>query len=286
MPMPIVGIGHSLGANMLCNLALIHPRLLTTVVFLDPVIQKQATSSPNPVQASTFRRDLWPSREEAEASFRKQAFYQSWDPRVLDRWCKYGLRDTPTSLYPDKQGAVTLSTTKHQECFTFLRPSWEAMNADGSEILNRDLVPDLSMKSPTRFPFYRAEPPNTLDRLDQLRPTVLYIFGAESPMSTPEARQLKMQLTGTGLGGSGGAKDGKVKEVVLDGIGHLVAMEASERCADATAAWLGQELKRFNVEKQEYLEWTKKSLSEKQTLTKEWEKRIGGKPVRPTTSKI
>ncbi|KAG4433916.1 hypothetical protein IFR05_010613 [Cadophora sp. M221] len=283
MPLPIVGIGHSFGANTLCNLSLIHPRLFTTLVFLDPVIQPQASSptGPGPAQASTFRRDLWPSRAEAEAAFRKQKFYQTWDPRALDIWCKYGIRETPTALYPDEKGSVTLSTTKHQECFTFLRPSWDGMSEDGKKVMKRDLVPDMRDDSPIKFPFYRAEPPNTFARLGELRPSVLYIFGSESDSSSPEARKAKMDATGAGPLGSGGAKEGRVEEVLLKGIGHLVAMEASEQCADSSAAWLGKELKLFEEEKRKYVEWSKQSLKSKTTLSEEWQKRIGGPLKRP-----
>jgi pimeloyl-ACP methyl ester carboxylesterase len=286
MPMPLVGIGHSLGGNMLCNLALIHPRLLSTIVFLDPVIQQHASSpqGAGPAQASTFRRDTWPSRSEAEAAFRKQKFYQSWDPRVLDRWCKFGVRETPSALYLDDKGAVTLTTTKHQECFTFLRPSWEAMSEDGKMILHREMVPDMNPESLNKFPYYRPEPVNTLARLRELRPSAFYIFGADSDMSSPENQKEKLDNTGAGLGGSGGAKEGRVKSVVLDGIGHLVAMEASERCANAAAGWLGQEVRRFEEEKKRYVEWTKLTLVEKSTLSKEWEFRIGGPLKRPPPS--
>jgi pimeloyl-ACP methyl ester carboxylesterase len=287
MPMPIAAVGHSLGANIMVNLAFIHPRLLSTVVLLDPVIQKHASSAegPNVAQQSTFRRDLWPSRADAEAAFRKQKFYQSWDPRVLDRWCKYGLRETPTILYPNNPGAVTLTTTKHQECLTFLRPSWLAMNEDGSKIIHREIVPDMHPNSLVRYPFYRPEPPNTLARLGELRPSALYIFGETSAMSFPEARQEKLEATGIGLGGSGGVKEGRVAGVVLKGVGHLVAMEASERCADAIAPWIGKEMRRFHAEKKQYLEWTKKSLIDKSTLSQEWEKRIGG-PLRSSKGKL
>jgi pimeloyl-ACP methyl ester carboxylesterase len=287
MPLPIVGIGHSLGGNMLANLALIHPRLLSTIVFLDPVIQRHASSptGPNVAQASTFRRDLWPSRAEAEASFRKSKFYTSWDPRVLDRWCKYGIRETPTSLFPNESGSATLTTTKHQECMTFLRPSWEALSEDGSQILNSELVPDMDPNSLVKFPFYRPEPPNTFARIGELRPSALYIFGELSDMSFPEARKHKIERTGTGTGGSGGVKLGRVREKVLKGIGHLVAMEASDQCAEAAAVWLGQELKRFEAEKKSYLEWTKKSMAEKTTLSEEWGRRIGG-PMRPLKGKL
>ena len=261
---------------MLVNLSLIHPRLLTTLILLDPVIQLHASapSGPNPAALSSTRRDIWPSRSEAEASFRKSKFYQSWDPRVLDRWCTFGIRETPTTIYPSERDKVTLKTTKHQECVTFMRPSWEGLSPDGSTILNRDAVPDISLDMLIKYPFYRAEPPNTLAKLPEVRPSVLYVCGEISPMSTPEARKLKMETTGTGLGGSGGAKEGRVKEVVLKGVGHLVAMESSVLCAEASSKWLGVEMKRWEEQKRKYVEWTKKSLVEKSTLSEEWQRRI------------
>lgn len=287
MPLPIVGIGHSLGGNMLVNLALLHPRLMTTLILLDPVISQHGSSptGPNVAQASTFRRDLWPSRAEAEASFRKSRFYSSWDHRVLDRWCEYGIRETPSLMYPDENVSVTLTTTKHQECFTFLRPSWEAMSEGGLEITNRELIPDMAPDSKVRYPFYRPEPSNTLARLGEVRPGVLFIFGETSDMSFPEARKQKVDLTGYGIGGSGGAKEGRVKEKVLEGVGHLVAMEASDKCAEAAADWLNQELKIYEAEKKRYMEWTTKDLAAKATLSNEWKMRIGG-PLKPPKGKL
>jgi pimeloyl-ACP methyl ester carboxylesterase len=288
MPLPIVGMGHSLGGNLLCNLAYMHPRLLSTIVFLDPVIQPHASqpTGPSPAQASTFRRDLWPSREEAVAAFKKQKFYHSWDPRVFERWCQFGIRENPSSVYPEEKGSVSLTTTKHQECFTFMRPSWDGVSPDGKSIINRQLVPDMNLQNPVRYPLYRPEPPATSARIGELRPSALFVFGETSPMSFPDARKYKIEVTGTAPGGSGGAREGRVKEVVLEGIGHLVAMEAAGKCADAAAKWLGQEMKRWEREQKEYLEWTKKSLLEKQTLSEEWKKWIGGPLVKKPKSKI
>jgi len=288
MPRPIIGIGHSLGGNILVNLSLMHPRLLSTLILLDPVIQQHAStpSGPNPAQASTFRRDLWPSREEAEKAFKKNKFYQSWDTRVLERWCRWGIRETPTELYPGEEGKVTLTTTKHQECLTFLRPSWDGMDPEGKEILKRDLLPDMSPDMLVKYPFYRPEPPNTLKRLPEVRPSVLWVFGETSSMSFPEARKMKIATTGTGVGGSGGAKEGRVKEVLLKGIGHLVAMEASEQCADAAAPWIGKEMQRFEAERKAYVDWTKKSMTEKTTLSEEWKKRVGTLSATPKGPKL
>lgn len=286
MPMPIVGIGHSFGANVLVNLSFMHPRLLSTLVLLDPVIQEYASapSGPNPVQLSTFRRDFWPSRTEAETAMRKQKYYQSWDSRVLDRWLQFGLRDTPTALHPEGNG-VALTTTKHQECFTFMRPSWDGVSEDGNTITNAELVPEMRLENPIKFPFYRPEPPNTLVRLGELRPSVLYIFGETSNMSPPQFRKLKMDTTGMGVGGSGGSKAGRVQEIVLKGLGHLVAMEAPDQCAQEAGNWLDKEVHRLNKERELYLEWTKKSLVSKSTMSDEWKRRIGG-PLKPPKGKL
>ena len=231
-------------------LALTNPRLLRSLVLLDPVLQP-SLSGIEPAVASTHRRDLWESRDAAAAKFKQSKFYQAWDPRVLDLWVQHGLRRVPTALHP-AQGPpaadqrVTLTTTKHQELFTFLRPSYRG---DVGGLPDRDAAHLAAQKSP--YAFYRPEPLWAFRRLPELRPSVLYVFGEASDMSSPAARKTKMELTGTGLGGSGGATKGRVKEVVLD-CGHLVAMERVQQCADAAVAFLGAELALWRAEQKEF----------------------------------
>ncbi|KAK3900425.1 peroxisomal membrane protein LPX1 [Staphylotrichum tortipilum] len=255
MPQPLVGIGHSMGAAQLTLVALNNPRLLRSLVLLDPVIQASTTGI-GPAIASTHRRDLWDSRDAAAAKFKQSKFYQSWDPRVLDLWIRHGLRALPTPIYPSPANSssngtpdqrVTLTTTKHQELFTFLRPAYR--DGDGKTPVDRDTSnPDPAHAD---YPFYRAEPLHAFRRLPELRPSVLYVFGEASDMSQPDARRVKMERTGTGLGGSGGAPKGRVREVVLD-CGHLVAMERVEQCADAIAGFLGPELEGWRKERVEF----------------------------------
>ena len=274
------------------NLSLIHPRLLSTLVLLDPVIQEAPTGppeddGPTPPQASTFRRDLWASREIAAASFGRSKFYQTWDDRVFSKWIEFGLRDLPTAIYPeastsqDGETAVTLTTPKHQEVFTFLRPNYGGQDATGKRVINRTTHADLDPAAPLTYPFYRPEPPTTLRNLPFLRPSVLYVFGGKSGLSTPELRKLKMERTGTGVGGSGGAQNGRVKEVVLEVVGHFVAMEAVGACADAAAGWIDQEMQRWGEEEEDFrTEWSKKKKQEKFMIDEEWKKRLGWRPVR------
>lgn len=293
---PLVGIGHSMGGNQLVNMAYIHPRLLTSLVLIDPVIRSAvdaagdqfSTSQP---QASTFRRDDWSSRAEAASSLKKSKFYQSWDPRVLDLWIKFGLRSLPTAIYPkandgfgrseNNDDPVTLTTTKHQEVFTFLRPNFDGRDATGKPILNRRTHPDLDVRAADTYPFYRPEAAAVFNDLPRLRPSALYIFGGQSALSTPDLRKQKMERTGTGLGGSGGAEAGRVKELIFEDVGHLIPMEAVGRCAAAAGEWLASDLKRWRGEEAEFKrDWDAKERRAKYTISEEWKKNIGGDPRR------
>ncbi|KAF9876217.1 hypothetical protein CkaCkLH20_06160 [Colletotrichum karsti] len=291
-PRPLFGVGHSFGGNSIVNLALANPRLLSAVVLLDPVISKWSSNArgsiaASPAAASAYRRDLWPSRAEARAAFQKSPFYRAWDPRVFDAWVDNGLRDVPTQLYPQGKG-VTLTTTKHQEVFTYFRPSWDAYDKTGRAVVRPDLVPDLDQSLNERyytFPVYRSEGASTLARLPHLRPGALYVFGGTSDLSTPELREEKMRLTGTGPGGSGGVARGRVKEVTLPEAGHLFPMEIPGLSAKLTAEWIVKGLGEWRREQDEYERWSKLSVQEKTTLTDEWMKRIG-RPERPPKAKM
>lgn len=266
------------------NLAYIHPRLLTTLVLIDPVIQRYSSVAPDvgpsPARLSTFRRDIWSSREEAAKGFKSSKFYQAWDPRVLDRFVKYGLRDLPTLLHPTesskKPPQVTLTTPVPQEVFTFLRPNYEGNGVDGKAV-NRQTHPDLNPILPTIAPFYRAEGPQAFFRLQELRPSVLYVFGGQSDVGTPESCKEKMDNTGVGVGGSGGAPLGRVRSVVFEDIGHLIAMEAVDRTAIHASEWVGSEIKQWKREEEEHnRNWNSKSLVEKQSIDEQWKTMIGG----------
>lgn len=286
MPRPIVGIGHSMGGNQLAALALMHPRLLSSLILLDPVIQEYSAefkpdeSKPNLARLSTFRRTLWPSREAAEMSFAKSAFYKPWDPRVLQRWMDYGMRHVPTPLHPDaKAPQVTLTTTPAQEVFTYLRPNYEGYGVDGKPA-NRSTHADLDVTRKNLYPFYRAEAPLIYNKLPELRPSVLYVFGGTSVVSSAAMDAEKVARTGTGLGGSGGVAEGRVKGVTLANAGHLVAMEDVGGTADAIGEWIGSEMVRFRKEEKVWEKWRSKTLKEKQEVDETWVKMMGGAPKR------
>lgn len=268
-----------MGAAQLLHLSLMHPRLFTTLIMLEPITGKCINTCSGPIltKLSTFRRDIWNSHEEACLSASKA--YRNWDKRVLERWCKYGLRTLPTAIHPQQPegatAAVTLTTTKHQEVMSYLRPNFEGKVA---KVYDRLRYPDLVGPPDTIYPFYRAEPIQIHKMLENLRPSICYIFGSKSPVSTEVLRAEKMELTGSGVGGSGGAAEGRVKEVVLEGCGHMIAQEAAKQCADIAAEWLEVEIMKWKTDETRLMKgWAEKSPREKSMVSEDWMKHIGQK---------
>ncbi|KAF2869946.1 Alpha/beta hydrolase family-domain-containing protein [Massariosphaeria phaeospora] len=307
MPRPIIGVGHSMGGCQLANLALLHPRLMETLVLIDPVIARTVSLKGNisPALASANRRDKWPSREEAAKSMIRNKFYQAWDTRVFERWIQYGLRDLPTTLYPTststpgpvpaavsteptitpappKPKEVTLTTTKHQEVMTFLRTNFsmrpgdkEVSSADYSltnlDDINRRTHPDLTPLLDPQTPFYRGESLMVFQQLPHVRPSVLYIFGSDSSLTDDQIIQEKLDITGSGVGGSGGMKAGRVAQVTVQDAGHLIPMEKVEESAEHVAIWVGQEMARWRTnEKFTEEEWGTKTGVERSMLAERY----------------
>lgn len=292
MPRPIIGVGHSMGGNNLVNLSLMHPRLLETLVLIDPVFAARASVKGNfhPAAMSANRRDKWPSRKAAAESFARSPFYKAWDPRVLKLWIQHGLRDLPTKVYPESQpspaatGAavtleptvtpnvlansgekeVTLTTPKHQEVFSFVRPNLPLLPNSPPHDLTHPDVPTEGVVAP----FYAPAPMLTLQNVPYLRPSVFYIFGETSDLSAPEFTAQKMAMTGTGVGGSGGAKAGRVVEIIVKGTGHLIPMEKPAETGRNAAGWIGKELARWRAN-EEILrkQWESTPEVEKYTLS-------------------
>lgn len=301
-----------MGGAQLANLALLHPRLFETLILIDPVIQRMVSVSGNigPAFSSAQRRDRWPSREEAAKAMQKNKFYQTWDSRVFDRWIQYGLRDLPTRLYPEtsatpgavpaavtseptstptapKPKEVTLTTTKHQEVMTFLRGNFAYREGDkepsSSEYslsnpnINRRTHPDLVPGPVPQSPFYRGESMFVFQLLPHLRPSVLYIFGSLSFLTDDQIIEDKMVNTGSGIGGSGGVKEGRVAQVMVQDAGHLIPMEKVEESAEHVGSWIGKEMVRWRAhEKITEEEWGGRQGIERSVLTNRFQEELKG----------
>ena len=77
-----------------------------SLILLDPGIQLHlspntlGTDPPGTLNIVAYRRDVWPSRKDAELAFKKKPIFAQWDQRAFKRMVEYGLRDLPTALYP------------------------------------------------------------------------------------------------------------------------------------------------------------------------------------------
>lgn len=265
MPRPLIGLGHSFSGAVIVNLALMHPRLFAGLVIIDPVMSRIKIQAASPVPgfagtmgASSGRRDTWPNRADAERSVRKSKFYAPWDPRAIDKMVQHGFRDASSD--GDSDGTVALTTTKHMECFTYYRRVNQGplLNDAGARAFVRAKAPDALVYAEIHpaFGWYQPAPPQTAARLGELRPGVLYIVGADSTVCSPVSNAELMALTGYGWGGSGGAREGRVRQVVVDGAGHLVAMEKPGVVAARAAGFIAEEMSRWRAEEEEHRrEW-------------------------------
>ncbi|GAO49439.1 alpha/beta-hydrolase [Saitoella complicata NRRL Y-17804] len=198
---PLLGLGHSMGGNQIFHSAIMHPRLFTAIVGIDPIIEPGLTAGHAPAKASIRRRDIWSSMDEARAYFKSKPFYQSWDPRVLELHMQFGLRELPTPTYPDKKG-VTLTTTKDQEVWSFLRHA--PPNPPG-----------------------RPEAVDVFKKLGGLGDLpVMYLLGEKSHINTEKGVKAKRDATP-------GAEFAWIKDA-----GHLVPQEKPVETAEVIAEFL------------------------------------------------
>lgn len=219
-----------------------HPRLFSTLILCEPIIFNTiGLEIPTPGRASAQRQDLWATRDEAEQRFRSSLKRQNWDERVITLFLKHALRSVPTPIYNSEKDAkipktaATLTTTKHQEVWSFIRINFEEAN----ETRDRILKPD---QSPEELKQVAARPELNIvwANLPHVRPSVLYTYGSKSRFTRPDWRKRCYEVTGTGVGGSGGAKIGKVQERLFKGFDHLLPCEkgGAEQLADVSADWL------------------------------------------------
>ncbi|KAL9054089.1 MAG: hypothetical protein Q9162_004346 [Coniocarpon cinnabarinum] len=279
---PIVGLGHSMGATAMINTALFHPRLFTTVILVEPVLNRHYRGmNLKAARAISMKKDQWPSREAAITSVKRQPLMKTLDPRAVELFAQYGLRELPTLLYPEEPDAtqknakpVTLSITRHHDVSAFARGAFPSQSQDLSHFeVDRTRHPDLSKTEHAvgGQPFYRPESVQTFAQLPFLRPSCLFIHGDQSPFSfaEPSARADKVAITGTGTGGSGGNAEGAVDEMVLEGCNHWVPLEKPSRVAEAAVRWLEHQLIR-SEEGDKDPQWDARSIREKSMLDDDW----------------
>ncbi|KAH7402718.1 Alpha/beta hydrolase family-domain-containing protein [Pyrenochaeta sp. MPI-SDFR-AT-0127] len=267
MKPPFIGVGHSMGCAQLVYLASIHPRLFHSIILIEPVMQASHPPGPNAALFSSVRRDKWGSRAKAEAQISKNGFFESMDPRALNLFLAYALKDTP-------DGGVTLSTPKAQEAWSYVRSNFHPLSEETPEgrqkerLLNPDTEP---FSGGSKLVTMRPEMLPICEALPQLRPRTLFLYGEYSYINFDEARERHIAETGNGRGGNGGVSEGGVEETVLEDCGHLCVFEQPTLIAKDISKWLGKETVRWRQEK-EFWDTvdTGKSKNQRAELSDKW----------------
>jgi hypothetical protein len=129
-----------------------------------------------------------------------------------------------------------------------------------------------------QFPFYRPEPAYMFRKMSEIKPAILYIFGEKSHLSSPAARRKKLQMTGTGIGGSGGVTSGLVQEVVLS-CGHMVPMERVQETAQASAEFIAARVAEWKSRTETFHQaWERVPYLKRVSVDRQWEENIGASP--------
>jgi hypothetical protein len=253
---------------------------------------------------SNKKRDAWSSREAAIEKAEKA--FKTWDPRVFKLWKKFGYRDLPTCIYPEKPTngtrPVTLTTTKHQETMMYTRPNVKRHTQLGAPegknytTLNSSenrpphdplLFPDvLGALSPTQKS-YRPESILAFKLIPHIRPSVIYVSASDSALGKTGVHLAAAKLTGTGFGGSGGLESGRVQYSVIQKAGHFLPQEKVIDTAHILGFWLSQELQRWQEDEARVDDgWKELSGKEKSSFQPEWKAVVESIAVLNRQSKI
>ncbi|KAJ3564589.1 hypothetical protein NP233_g8198 [Leucocoprinus birnbaumii] len=105
--------------------ALENPKLFSSLILIDPVIIKPYdleehahadSRTNNLIYGALSRREEWLSREDALTGFKKNPFFNVWDPKALEVYINHGLYETKDST---GQPIVKLKTPGIQEAVCF-----------------------------------------------------------------------------------------------------------------------------------------------------------------------
>ncbi|PWY78803.1 hypothetical protein BO83DRAFT_396814 [Aspergillus eucalypticola CBS 122712] len=230
-----------------------HPHLSRAMIQIE---SPNKLGGRSPALWASTRPDLWPSRN---------PLWRRWDSRAVAKYIENGLRSVPTALYPldppSSNGkmsnpkvtpnSVTLTTTKAQEAWTYLRFN-DRSSGSAERFLSLDLATS-AKEGTNNHPSYVATCPWTslaFEFLPYIRPSVLFVWGEKIHINTPGARRDdKLLRVGTGLGGSGHVRAGMVRDEVVKGASHTVPFEEVGETAGVVSDWLVEQGKRYMEEK-------------------------------------
>jgi pimeloyl-ACP methyl ester carboxylesterase len=234
----IIAIGQSWGGYIPVAAALLHPRLFAAVVAMEPFLAASGmVIDPRGMAGNTMRtmakkRTHWASREEARSLLRRNAYFRRFDGDVFERVMEMDLRRTGNGE------EVEFVTPKAMEVATMVRlidgetgRGWSDFTGDRPEVVMSG--------------FYRSEPHYIMERLADVRPPVLYVFGTDSIVAAKPFPEFLVENTGIGQLGSGGPKKGMVDVVYVEGADHPLPFEKPGGTAKAVVPWIQKHIQRW-----------------------------------------
>ncbi len=107
----VIGIGHSFGATITLNAALLRPDLFHGIILMDPVLRNgwpsilinvlntlNLTQYITPGHQTKGRQDVWNDLKSARTYFKSKGLFKILDPDCLEDYLKYGLEKTDAGL--------------------------------------------------------------------------------------------------------------------------------------------------------------------------------------------
>lgn len=99
-----LGLGHSFGGTSILMAAAQHPELFARCLLVDPVLISPQLAPRDPgrsevgsslIEGARNRRTVWPDRATAREKWRGKPMFAHWDPRALELYLAFGMRDLP-----------------------------------------------------------------------------------------------------------------------------------------------------------------------------------------------
>jgi pimeloyl-ACP methyl ester carboxylesterase len=233
-----------------------HPSLFTSLVLIEPIIVNNGTEADveKLAIAAIRRRREWKTRAEAEAYFGKA--WRKWDPRVREKW-------NTSALIPSEVGKpearTELAWDRLQELDSYM---------DTSEL--RAIAGGASVEGGKGSTVWTPYPPQIWERLRDLAVHVLFVCGSESACHGERTRKHWKEFTGTNEKFWFRGFTRRVELLGMEGVGHLVQMEAPIKCAEIVVGWIDDEMKVWWKEWDKNKRWRQMSWEEKDKAVESW----------------
>ncbi|KAF5561741.1 esterase lipase family [Fusarium phyllophilum] len=208
-----------MGGCQIATLSVVHRRLFSTTVLLDPAIgpPDHGLHALGLEKLTLRRKTTWASKEAAGVWARK--CFRTWDSDVVDLFLKHAIKPVAGD-----DSSVTLTTGHYQELINYLKPRF---------------IHDNHVKDPEIV--YQTGLVDMFHMLELVTCSTLFLCGGKSSLSVPHVRKLWLSKIGEkGYSKLPGEK-WRSKVEVLPHVGHFLAMEDPKGCAEALATWINDE---------------------------------------------